>query len=303
MTSKQPQEGRCRRPPRRLRPIRWPLSFRLPNGFCLLWSGPLPAAGPAEAVVTAVQGGRSRQEGLARELPVSQSEAMALPRDYDVNPGRFRLGARVTTRYLTGGEGIYAHIVGMLGRAGVHLVADIGCGEGALAAASCSPQVQIIGIDASPTMLAACPGPRVQADARRLPFASASFDAAVTVNMLYHLRDPAEAIREAHRILRNGGQFIATAISRHDSPELAAIWAPAPSTFDAEDAPGIVASVFGAAEAERWDAPLITLPDHDAVRDYLIARFVPPERAAASAAQVSAPAAITKRGAFIRATK
>jgi hypothetical protein len=57
------------------------------------------------------------------------------------------------------------------------------------------------------------------------------------------------------RVLRRGGQFIATAISRHDSPELAAIRKPAPSTFDAEDAADIVASVFGAAEAEGWDAP------------------------------------------------
>jgi SAM-dependent methyltransferase len=240
---------------------------------------------------------------LPRELPARQIEAMALPRDYDASPGRFRLGARVTAKYLTGGEGIYAHIAGMLSRAGAHLIADIGCGEGALAAVSRSPQVQIVGIDASPVMLAACPGPRVQADARQLPFASGSFDAAVTVNMLYHLPDPADAIREAHRILRSGGQFIATAISRHDSPELAAVWTPAPSTFDAEEAPAIVASAFGTAEAEHWNAPLITLPDHDAVRDYLIARFVPPEQAAASAAKISTPAAITKRGAFIRATK
>ena len=231
------------------------------------------------------------------------TEATALPRDYDTSPGRFRLGARVTTKYLTGEESVYAHIVGTLSRAGARLVADIGCGEGALAAASRSPQVRIVGIDASPVMLAACPGPRVQADARRLPFASMSFDAAVTVNMLYHLSDPAEVIREAHRVLRGGGRFIATAISIHDSPELAAIWKPALSTFDAEDAPGIVASVFGAAETERWDAPLITLPDHDAVRDYLIARFVPPEQAAASAERISTPATITKRGAFIRATK
>lgn len=228
---------------------------------------------------------------------------MAVPRDYDASPGRFRLGARVTTRYLTGGQGIYPHIAGLLDRAGARLVADIGCGEGALAAASRSPQPRIVGIDASPTMLAACPGPRVQADARQLPFASGSFDAAVMANMLYHLRDPAEAIREARRVLSGGGQFIATAISRHDSPELAAVWKPAPSTFDAEDAPAIVASVFGAADVEPWDAPLITLPDRGAVRDYLIARFVPQDQAVAAAARVSTPATITKRGAFISATK
>ena len=99
---------------------------------------------------------------------------MALPRDYDVNPGRFRLGVRVTNKYLAGGEGIYARIAGTLGRAGTHLVADIGCGEGALTAAARSRRMQIIGVDASPAMLAACPGLRVQADARRLPFASAS---------------------------------------------------------------------------------------------------------------------------------
>jgi SAM-dependent methyltransferase len=228
---------------------------------------------------------------------------MATPRDYDVNPGRFRLGARVTNRYLTSGEDLYAHICDALGRAGAHLIADLGCGEGALTAAARAPQMRIIGIDASPAMLAAGLGPRVQADARRLPLPSGSVDAAVTVNMLYHLRDPAAAISEAHRILRQDGQFIATAISRHDSPELAGVWKPRPSTFDAEEAAAIVASVFGAAEAERWDAPLITLPDSDAVRDYLIARFVPPDHAAASAAKVTTPATITKRGAFIYARK
>jgi SAM-dependent methyltransferase len=228
---------------------------------------------------------------------------MALPRDYDTSPGRFRLGASLTGRYLTGGPGIHAHIASMLGRAGARLIADIGCGEGALTAAARSPQLQIIGIDASPVMLAACPQPRVLADARRLPFTSGAFDAAVTVNMLYHLDDPVTAVREAHRILSPGGHFIATAISRHDSPELAPIWRPASSTFDAEEALGLVASVFGTAEAERWDAPLITLPDHDAVRDYLIARFVPPDQAAAFARKARPPLTITKRGAFLCARK
>jgi SAM-dependent methyltransferase len=240
---------------------------------------------------------------LSRNDPGREPEARALPRDYDTDPGRFRLGASLTGRYLTGGPGLYPHIASMLGQAGARLIADIGCGEGALTAAARSPQRQIIGIDASPAMLAACPPPRVLADARRLPFSSGVFDAAVTANMLYHLDDPVTALREAHRILSPGGHFIATAISRHDSPELAPIWRPATSTFDAEEALELVASVFGTAEAERWDAPLITLPDHDAVRDYLIARFVPADQAAASVRQVSPPLTLTKRGAFLRARK
>lgn len=229
---------------------------------------------------------------------------MALPCDYDANPGRFRLGAQVTQKYLTSTDTLYQHITDALARAGARLVADIGCGEGALgAAARASLRARIIGIDASATMLAACPPPRLRADARRLPLASAAFDAAVAVNVLYHLDDPVTALREAHRILTPGGMLIAATISRHDSPELAATWTPAPSTFDAEDAPRLTASVFGTAEAEPWDAPLITLPDHDAVRDYLTARNASPAQIAATATQVSPPLTLTKRGAFIYARK
>jgi len=35
-----------------------------------------------------------------------------------------------------------------------------------------------------------------------------------------------------------------------------------------------VAAVLGRVGVERWDAPLIRLPDRGAVADYLIARFV-----------------------------
>jgi hypothetical protein len=47
---------------------------------------------------------------------------MALARDYDVDPGRFRLGVRVTNSYLTGGEGLYARIAGLLGQTGARLI-------------------------------------------------------------------------------------------------------------------------------------------------------------------------------------
>jgi SAM-dependent methyltransferase len=153
-------------------------------------------------------------------------------------------------------------------------------------------------------MLRAHPPPVVHADGTALPFLAERFDAVVAVNLLDHLADPAVAVGEGHRVLTSEGSFVAASASRHDPPELAHVWRPAPVGFDAEDAPGLVASVFGQVRAERWDAPLVRLPDRDAVRDYLIARFVPPEVAVAAAAeQVITPATITKRGALIHARK
>jgi ubiquinone/menaquinone biosynthesis C-methylase UbiE len=46
------------------------------------------------------------------------------------------------------------------------------------------------------------------ADARRLPFADRSFDAALCIDVLPHLSDPALALSEARRVLRPGGTFI-----------------------------------------------------------------------------------------------
>ena len=64
-----------------------------------------------------------------------------------------------------------------------------------------------------------------------------------------------------------------------------------------------MAAVFARVEVERWDAPMIRLPDRDAVRDYLVARFVAPEDAAAAAHQVATPLTVTKRGALISARR
>jgi SAM-dependent methyltransferase len=121
--------------------------------------------------------------------------------------------------------------------------------------------------------------------------------------VLDHLADPRVAITEAHRVLAPEGVLFAATASRADSPELTSVWRPPRSSFDAEDGPGLVRSVFGAVLTERWDAPLIRLSDRAAVRDYLIARFVAPADAAASAEQVTTPITITKRGAVISARK
>ena len=57
-------------------------------------------------------------------------------------------------------------------------------------------------------------------DARTLRFSSASADAVLLLGPLYHLIDKSErllALREAHRVLRNGGVMVAAGISRFAS--------------------------------------------------------------------------------------
>jgi SAM-dependent methyltransferase len=227
---------------------------------------------------------------------------VATERDYDTDPDRYRLGTEVTAAHLRPGSTLYETIAALLGERDVRRVLDLGCGEGALGAAVAAlfpVPPTVVGLDASATMLAAVPPPVVRADACALPFRANVFDAVVTINVLDHLPDPLPAVRAAHRVLRPGGVLVAGAISRHDSPELAAVWRPAPTPFDAEDAPGVVASVFGPVTVHGWDAPLLTLPDAAAVSDYLRARFVPAERAAADARRLLTPLPVTKRGALV----
>ncbi|MGH4008182.1 MAG: hypothetical protein ACRDTH_08515 [Pseudonocardiaceae bacterium] len=106
-------------------------------------------------------------------------------------------------------------------------------------------------------------------------------------------------------MLRPGELFVAGTVSRADSPELAPIWQPAPTPFGTEDAPGLVAATFGSVEVQAWDAPLITLPNRDAVGDFLRARFIPPDEAErfadALADRGPLPLPLTKRAALVLA--
>ncbi|MFD0684894.1 class I SAM-dependent methyltransferase [Actinomadura fibrosa] len=229
---------------------------------------------------------------------------MAVTPDYDADPERFRLASRITRSYLIGARSLHDHVAAKLLHAGFPRVLDIGCGEGALnGALPDPPPFRLVGLDASATMLRAHPGPAVRGDAARLPFRDASFGAVVAVNMLCHLADPRVALREARRVLVPGGLLLVSATCRDDSPELAPVWQPEPTPFDAEDAPSKVCDVFGEVEVERWDAPLLTLPDPAAVRDYLIARRMPREHAAKASEHLRTPLPITKRGALVLARR
>lgn len=234
---------------------------------------------------------------------------MPTERDYDTDPDRYRLGMSLADDHRVDGADLYARILRLLLDAGVEWVLDAGCGSGALAARARGTRLRVVNLDAAETMAAeaARHGPAVRGELTRLPLADGSVDAVVSVNVLDHLETPGDGLREAHRVLRSDGLFVAGTVSRLDAPELAPYWRPRPTPFDAEDAPRLVAEVFGSAESRPWDAPLVVLPDREAIRDFLRSRFVATDDAATSADALAErrplPLPITKRGALVLARR
>lgn len=224
---------------------------------------------------------------------------MAVPFDYDAAPDRYRLGMRIAQTHST--ASLYDRVATMLAELGAGLVLDVGCADGVLRAALPPSGPRLIGLDVSATMLRAHPPPVVRADAARLPFADGSVDAVTALNVLYHLPDPLPAVREAHRVLGRGGHLLAAAIARDDSPELGAYWLRPATSFDAEDAPDLLARVFDSVTVHPWDAPLVELPSSAAIRDYLLGRQVPAKVADAASRELPLPLRVTKRGALVLA--
>lgn len=220
-----------------------------------------------------------------------------VPRDYDSTPERYRLGAGISKAFSS--QDLYGYVAEKLRDR--ELVLDVGCAEGVLSAAVTDSR--LVGLDASMTLLRGHPAPRVLGDAVALPFRDGVFDAVTAINMLYHLPDPVVALREAHRVLKPGGLLLAATIARTDSPEFSAYRVRVPSTFDAEEAPSIVESVFDAVVVDAWDAPFVTLPTSETVRDYLLIRRVTPEAAERAAAELTVPLTVTKRGALVMGSK
>jgi SAM-dependent methyltransferase len=94
---------------------------------------------------------------------------------------------------------------------------DLGCGEGRLSRDLKGLGHDVVGVDISPTMLAAAreADPQIEtvlADAATLPFADAAFDCAVAHLSLQDVDDLVGAVNEAGRVLESGGHFCAAVV-------------------------------------------------------------------------------------------
>jgi SAM-dependent methyltransferase len=91
---------------------------------------------------------------------------------------------------------------------------DLACGEGRLSRFLQTRRYQVVGVDASPTMVRfaarhAASAPVLQADATRLPFADRAFDLVVAYMCLHDIDDLPGAVDEAARVLQPGSRMCA----------------------------------------------------------------------------------------------
>lgn len=220
----------------------------------------------------------------------------AVRNDYDDDPGRFATNQAVTSRFLLGDD-VHVEVARRLAGLGCRRVVDIGGGNGTLARLLARHPIQAVVVDRA-AHVGEAPRPAVRADARALPFNDGCFDGAAALWMLYHLADPAAALAEAYRVLRPGGVLAVCAPSRRNDPEFADVlpgWGE-PSSFDAENGPELVSGLFCDLKLERWDAPLVRLPDRAAVAMFLRGRGLPEVVAEQASVRYRTPMTVTKRG-------
>ena len=168
-----------------------------------------------------------------------------LPRPQDLLPGLglYEGGLAVGYAVLTRAPQWRAHCAELVEQAALQprdRVLDLGCGPGISAFSMLDrvPDLAITGLDVSWTMLRFARhfqrreprGARltlVRADARRLPFADASFDAVTGHSFLYLLPEPGAVLAEVVRVLRPGGRVAFLEPNQHAGPDLLPpeIWA------------------------------------------------------------------------------
>jgi SAM-dependent methyltransferase len=224
----------------------------------------------------------------------------AHPTDYDTDIARFLTNQAATKSYSTAGD-VHERVAERLHGYGLTApVLDLGGGNGTLARRLHQLGVETVVLDQAEYIRSA-PRPAVRADAMHLPLRAGSFGAVAALWMMYHLANPGACLRAVETVLRPGGILVTCAPSRYNDPEFSSVlprWGE-PSTFDAEDAVAITGQVFELVSVQRWDAPLVSLPDPAAVITFLRGRGLDSRAAKERAQQFATPMTVTKRGVLI----
>ncbi|MBF6101676.1 bifunctional 2-polyprenyl-6-hydroxyphenol methylase/3-demethylubiquinol 3-O-methyltransferase UbiG [Nocardia cyriacigeorgica] len=114
-------------------------------------------------------------------------------------------------------------------------ILDVGCGGGYTTEFLHGRGAQVSGVDVSPKLVeaatrhAAETGKEIEykvGAAEALPFDDATFDVVTCVDVLEHVKSPADSVREIHRVLKPGGIFLYDTINRTMRSRVMMIWLP-----------------------------------------------------------------------------
>ena len=120
------------------------------------------------------------------------------------NPKQYAEHARFVTQ-------LGAPLIALLAPKAGERILDLGCGDGVLTKELMDLGCQVLGVDASPTMVEAAQARGVPAqvmDGHELPFHE-QFDAVLSNAALHWMLEPNEILRRVWRSLRPGGRFVA----------------------------------------------------------------------------------------------
>lgn len=96
-------------------------------------------------------------------------------------------------------------------------VLDAGCGLGLMTETLRSAERRVVGLDLTPEMLAHARkrlSRGVNGDVYRMPFRSASFDAAVSIDVIQQLPEGRGLVAEMARVVRPGGHVLVSTLNR-----------------------------------------------------------------------------------------
>jgi SAM-dependent methyltransferase len=107
------------------------------------------------------------------------------------------------------------------------VVGDLGCGTGSLALALSHHVAHVHAVDGSEAMLTSARQRLADAanvtvsagSLEKLPLDDASLDAAVLMLVLHHVAEPSRVLREARRVLRDGGRLLIADMCAHEREE------------------------------------------------------------------------------------